>query len=176
MEAFLGVGSNIRPERHIPAALELLLAHPKLAVIGVSPFYRTAPVGSLDGDAEFVNGLFAITTPLAPRPLKFGVLRALEARLGRSPTRRRGARTIDLDILACGERVVDAPDLKLPDPDWVERPFLAIPLADLAPDFVHPLTGETAATIAARMDRRMLCLDAALTAALRGRLAAQPPR
>jgi 2-amino-4-hydroxy-6-hydroxymethyldihydropteridine diphosphokinase len=170
MDVFLGVGSNIRPETNVPAALELLQATPALEVLAVSPFYRTPALGSLGGDAEFVNGVFAIAAGLEPRPLKFEVLRPIEARLGRSPSRRTGARTIDLDIVAYGHRVVDAPDLLLPDPDWLTRAFIAVPLAELSPAFVHPVTGTTAASIAAALDAGALRPDPEITARLRGLL------
>jgi len=174
MPVFLGVGSNIRPETNIPAALELLLGEPALRVLAVSPFYRTDPLGSLGGDAEFVNGVLQIATELEPRPLKRAVLRPIEARLGRSMSRRTGARTIDLDLVAYGDRILETPDLRLPDPDWLTRPFIATPLAALSPEFVHPVSGQTAAAIAAALGTAGLRLDAEITLRLQGRLG-QPP-
>jgi 2-amino-4-hydroxy-6-hydroxymethyldihydropteridine diphosphokinase len=166
---FVSVGSNIEPDVHVPAALERLLARDDLAVVMISPFYVTAPLGDLGGDAEFRNGVFLVETALEPRTLKFEVLRGIEADLGRVD--RRGARTIDLDIVAMDDRVIEEPDLVLPDPDWLTRPFIATPLASLDPYFVHPVTGQTAAGIAAEIGDAAMIYDDVLTETLGDRLA-----
>jgi len=142
--AYVAVGSSIDPEVNVRAALELLRR--RVDVTGVSTFYRTAALsasGEPDAEApEFLNGVFEVRTDVGPRRLKLEVLRPIEDRLGRVRTADRYApRPIDLDVVLCGERVVDEPGLKLPAAD-VRRPFVAWPLLELAPDLVLPDTGE----------------------------------
>ncbi|MDX9973070.1 MAG: 2-amino-4-hydroxy-6-hydroxymethyldihydropteridine diphosphokinase [FCB group bacterium] len=137
---YIGIGSNIEPERNIPRALELLAE--KVDLRAVSPFYRSAAVGP-PGQPDFLNGVCRIATTLGARALKNDVLRAVEAALGRV----RGAdkyapRTIDLDILLYGAEVYDEEDLRIPDPDIRTRPFVAVPLLAVAPGAVLADTGE----------------------------------
>jgi 2-amino-4-hydroxy-6-hydroxymethyldihydropteridine diphosphokinase len=173
LTVFIGVGSNIAPEENIPAALERLARSPGISVTGVSRFYRCSPVGGEVGDTEFLNGVFSLETRLEPRPLKFDVLRDLEATLGRSPHGRAGPRTLDLDIVAYGNSVLEEPDLRVPDPDWLLRPFVAVPMAELAPGFVHPVTGQSAAEIALEVGRAGLRLDVAMSERLGSRISNQ---
>jgi len=137
---YIGVGSNIDPERNIPAALRLL--RDAGAILGaISNFYRTAPLGS-PGAPPFHNGVLRIETRLAPRALKFDVLRPIEDALGRQRSADKNApRPIDLDLLLYGDRVIDEPGLRIPDLEILERPFLAIALHELAPDLVVPGAG-----------------------------------
>ena len=138
--AFVAVGSNIEPERNIPAALEALARF--VRVTGSSTFYRTAPVAR-PGQPAFYNGVFQAQTGLAARALKFDVLRPIEERLGRVRTADKDApRTIDLDLLLCGDEVIDTPELRLPDPEIRVRPFVAVPLLELCPELLLPGTGE----------------------------------
>ena len=171
--AFIALGSNLDPERHIPAALRLLAERVRL--VAVSTFYTSRALpppqegpddlrshsdreesGPLDRpeQPDFYNGAVEIDTDLPPHELKYAVLREIEAALGR----RRGAdkyaaREIDLDLIWYDNLVVNEPDLILPDPEIAARPFLAVPLAELAPDLfpaatapadLRPLTGFTA--------------------------------
>ncbi len=136
VRAFIAAGANLDPEIHIPWALDLL--REKTRVLGVSPFYRTRPLERPD-QPDFLNGAFLVETRLPPREFKFGVLREIEAALGRT----RGAdphqaRTIDLDLVLYGNIVLREEDLVLPDPEIPARPFLAIPLLDLDPGLVLP--------------------------------------
>ncbi len=147
----ISVGSNIGPRRNLPAAL-LRLA-PRLRILALSRVYVTEPVGATDGPT-FLNAALLAETPLAPLALKHEVLRRVERELGRE----RGAdadapRTLDLDIALYGDLVLRDPaqGLEIPDPDILRRAHVAVPLADVAPDLVHPLTGETLAEIAARL-------------------------
>lgn len=138
VEAFIAVGSNIEPERNIPAALEML--REAVCVTAVSTMYRTAPLGRPE-QPPFVNGVWRVRTRLGARELKFAVLRRIEARLGRVRTGdARAARPIDLDIALFGDAVINEPDLVVPDPDILQRPFLAVPLVELAPGVRLPGT------------------------------------
>lgn len=136
---FIGVGSNIDPERNIQAAG--LLLRERFRVVGVSTFFRSAPVERTDQD-DFLNGVIELETHLGPRTLKFDALREIEAELGR---RRNGdphaPREIDLDLLVYGSRQIREADLRVPDPDISRRPFVAVPLLELAPDLTVPGQG-----------------------------------
>lgn len=134
--AYVGVGSNIEPEKNIPLALKMLAE--KARVTRISTFYLTQPTGTTDSPA-FYNGAVRIETDTAPRELKFDVLRKIEDDLGRIRTGDRySPRTIDLDIVLYDNVVVREPGLVLPDPDIVTRVFLAAPLLELDPELVLP--------------------------------------
>ena len=133
---FVGVGSNIDPERNVRRALELLCLD--MPVSRVSSFYRTRPLAR-PGQGDFFNGVFEMDAWLGPRELKSFVLRRVEAELGRVRTvDPHAARTIDLDILLYGDLVIDEEGLVVPDPGIAERAFIAVPLFELAPDAVLP--------------------------------------
>jgi 2-amino-4-hydroxy-6-hydroxymethyldihydropteridine diphosphokinase len=145
--AFIGVGSNINPQDNARRALRLLAA--QVRVIGISTVYRTAALGRPD-DPGFYNCVVEVETQMPPQDLKRRVLRRIEAELGRRRTADKYApRTIDLDVLLYDEVVMNEGGLVLPDPDIAKRPFLAIPLHELAPALTLPDTGRRVADIAA---------------------------
>ena len=166
--AYVGVGGNLAPETNIAAALELLAR--ELRVTGISTFYRCEAVGRPE-QPPFLNGACRVETDLEPRALKFDVMRAVEARVGRSRSVDKFApRTVDLDVLWFADRVVEEDGLSLPDPDIRTRPFVAVPLLELAPDLVFPDTGERLADLPVVRDVEGLEADAAFTRSLRMRL------
>ena len=138
--AYLLLGSNIRPEAHLPQALRLL--QQRLPVVAVSRVWETPPVG-MTGPA-FYNAAVGIRTALPPDVLKTEVLRPIEAQLGRvRPADKWAPRPIDLDLVIYGGRVVD--------PDLWRYAHVAVPLSELLPDLRHPQTGDTLAVWAARL-------------------------
>jgi GTP cyclohydrolase I len=144
----VSLGSNIEPEHHIPAAIELLEEDGCLNVLSVSAVYETAPAGPT-GQPPFQNAAVLIETSIEPPELR-GVLRGIEAELGRVRTADRYApRTIDLDIAMIEGVETEVEGTRIPDPDILEQAFLAIPIADIAPEWVHPVTGSTIREIAA---------------------------
>ncbi len=146
--AFIGMGANVDPEANILRALGLLSSRAR--VVGVSTFYRTPAEGRPE-QPDYVNGVVAIETELPPRELKEGVLEGIEARLGRRRTGDKfAARPIDLDLLLYEDLVVDEPGLALPPPDIERRPFVAIPLAELAPERILPGTDLLLRDVAAK--------------------------
>jgi 2-amino-4-hydroxy-6-hydroxymethyldihydropteridine diphosphokinase len=168
VDAFIAVGSNIRPEWHISAAFEKLTRH--VHITEVSTFYRTQPLAGRN-QPPFLNGVWRIQTATPPRSLKFDILRTIEQELGRVRTDDKyAARVIDLDLILHGENVMEEPGLILPDPDIRVRPFIAVPLLGLAPDLVLPDTGQRLADLVASMAPRGLEPVDAFTRALRGRL------
>lgn len=154
--AYLGVGSNIDPERNIPLALRALRGI--VEITGVSRFYRTQPLCA-EGDPEFYNGVVCVRTDLQPMELKYRVLRKIEEDLGRVRTPDPNSpREIDLDIVLYEDRVAYEGDIVLPAPDVRTRAFIALPLLELAPDLVMPDDGKPLRDAVGDMDRGRLTL------------------
>jgi dihydroneopterin aldolase/2-amino-4-hydroxy-6-hydroxymethyldihydropteridine diphosphokinase len=134
--AFVGIGSNVDPVENVEKAIRLLSASQQ--VRGISTVYLTEAVGS-PGQPPYYNCVVEIETEVMPAELKQQVLRRIEKELGRiRSSDRYAARTIDLDLILYGQLVMTAEGLTLPDPDIVRRPFLAVPLHELAPDLKLP--------------------------------------
>lgn len=167
-QAFIAVGSNIDAERNIDAALERLMEATR--VESVSTFYRTKAMGNV-AQPDFLNGIFEIRTNLGPGALKHDVLRSIEEGLGRVRSANKFIdRTIDLDVVVYGHGTVDEGDLHLPDREIWERPFVAAPLWELAPDLLLGGTGEALRDLESVCARSGLVAEEAFTATLRARL------
>ena len=139
---YLGLGSNLGDPR--ARLLEALERVARLApVLRVSSFYRTDPVGHLE-QPDFHNAVALLRVTSTPEDL-LDRLREIESEMGRVPRFRDGPREIDLDILDFGGVVRSRPDPVLPHPRLTERRFVLAPLAEIAPDWRHPVTGRTAA-------------------------------
>lgn len=142
---FIGFGSNVGDRVDFcDRAVTLLSLLPHSQLSGVSLLYETEPVrdGSNPGDGWFLNGVVQLETDLTPKSL-LSVLREIERSLGRDEENRSGPRTIDLDILFYGERVIDEPGLRIPHPRLHLRRFVLMPLSELDPLFVHPTRQRT---------------------------------
>jgi 2-amino-4-hydroxy-6-hydroxymethyldihydropteridine diphosphokinase len=145
---FLGLGSNLGDRlAHLRAALEGL--KPAYQIERVSSVYETAPQLVTDQPA-FYNLVCAGYTDLAPHDLLV-FLKQLEARLGRQARYRYGPREIDLDILLYGDLLLSAPDLIIPHPRLAERAFVLVPLAEIAPDLLHPVLQQPISDLAAQV-------------------------
>jgi 2-amino-4-hydroxy-6-hydroxymethyldihydropteridine diphosphokinase len=144
MEAVLiGFGSNQGDSVAIcRAAIRSLSEHSAIRVVRVSSFYRTAPVGLLD-QGWFVNGVILCTTSLSPSEL-MDVLHDVERSFGRTRAVRWGPRTLDLDLLAYGDRVLQLPELTVPHARMHERRFVLAPLVEIHPEWIHPVLGQSA--------------------------------
>ncbi len=115
-----------------------------------SSWYRSAPVPASD-QPWFVNGVAQATSTLGPRAL-LGALHAVESDYGRMRSRRNESRTLDLDLLAYDDQVInETGGLVLPHPRLQERAFVLLPLAEVAPQWRHPVTGLTAAEMLASL-------------------------
>ena len=137
MKAAIALGANLGdPERQVKAGFEALAALPDSRLLATSKLYRTAPVGYVD-QPDFVNACALIETALEPRPLLDALL-AIERDHGRVRDIPNGPRTLDLDIVLYGDRVVDEPGLRIPHPRAHERAFVLVPLVDVWPDAVIP--------------------------------------
>lgn len=151
MIAFVGLGSNLgERETLIRLALDDIARLPETRLTRVSSLYDTEPVGEVE-QPNFLNAVAQIDTGLAPRQLLWN-LQLVERRLGRTRTRRWGPRTIDLDVLLFGDAIVDEPDLKIPHPELTRRAFVLVPLTELDPMRVHPVTGETLVAHLSRLE------------------------
>ena len=147
--AYIALGSNIEPERNLAAAVRLLAGRCKL--IALSPVYQTRPVGKTD-QSDFLNAAALIETELGPAALKAQVLQTIERTLGRVRSADKNApRPIDLDITLFNDQVLDVGHRHIPDPDLLCYPHIAVPMADLAPQYVHPESGQTLLEIAEGM-------------------------
>lgn len=147
-EAYVGIGSNLGDrERNVRRAIELLRADAQIQVIAVSELRETDPVGFVD-QPRFLNGAVNVRTVLPPRALLERLLE-IERTLGRVRTAARyGPRTIDLDLLLYGDKVVDEPGLRIPHPRLAERRFALEPLLDLDPALSVPGRGPVQALLA----------------------------
>ncbi len=144
---YLGLGANLG-DRRLNLARAISELRQCMQVEAVSPAYETDPVGLL-GQPRFINCVVRARTALSPRELHERV-KAIERALGRQPSaQRHGPRPIDIDILLMDSAVVDDREtgLRVPHPEMARRGFVLVPLADLAPDLVHPVLQKTIAEL-----------------------------
>jgi 2-amino-4-hydroxy-6-hydroxymethyldihydropteridine diphosphokinase len=145
----IALGSNLGDSRSIlVSAIDWLQMHPQIEVLAVSSWYRTKPIGPPQPD--YLNGCVTIRTSLTPLDL-LRVLQAIEAKFGRVRQERWGARTLDLDLLLYETQIIDAPTLQLPHPRMVERAFVLVPLAEIAPDWIEPRSGQSIVVLANKL-------------------------
>ncbi|MCH9021483.1 MAG: 2-amino-4-hydroxy-6-hydroxymethyldihydropteridine diphosphokinase [Planctomycetes bacterium] len=141
--AYIGLGSNLGDRRGmIGQALSLLKACPEVELSGVSHLMTTAAVGGPRDQGDFLNAVARITCRLSAEDLLKRLLE-IEDRLGRKRVEKWGPRTIDLDILLFGDRIIDQEELKVPHPLMSSRSFVMTPMVELAGDMVHPQLGKT---------------------------------
>lgn len=151
----LGLGSNLTTDRHNSSSDVLeeslnALSLNNIEIVERSSWYRSAPVPPSD-QPWFVNGVARVRTALPPRDL-LAVLHEVEAEFGRVRTLPNASRTLDLDLLAYGDAVIEDPGgLVLPHPRLGERAFVLQPLAEIARAWRHPVTGLTAGELLARL-------------------------
>ena len=146
---YVAIGSNVEPELNISrAARELALLFPGARF---SSWYRNRAVG-FEGD-DFVNGVVGFETGLALHAV-IEKLHAVEELCGRPRNAPRWApRSMDLDVLLYDNVVCSEPSLTLPRPDLVKRPYMLGPLAEIAPEVMHPTAGLTIGELWQRFDR-----------------------
>jgi 2-amino-4-hydroxy-6-hydroxymethyldihydropteridine diphosphokinase len=147
----VGIGSNLGDRHsHIDYARARLRA--LLAKLVVSSIGETVPVGAPDAQPLYLNAVAVGTSDASPRELLDALL-AIERERGRERPYPNAPRTLDLDLLLVGESVIAESDLVLPHPRLSERFFVLEPLAEVAPQWCHPLTGETAEEMLADLRR-----------------------
>lgn len=150
--AFIAIGTNLGDrDAHIAFARERLQKLPRTKLLRLSSVRETEPVGPVQQD-PFLNAVAEVDTQLDPLEL-LQRLKDIEHRAGRIRSVRWGPRTLDLDLLLYGDRVIQSPQLTLPHPHMHERRFVLEPLAELAPQTRHPTLNRTAAELLADLQR-----------------------
>lgn len=149
---FFSLGSNLGDRRHhLESALELL-AGPDLALTACSSVYETEPV-EVSEQADFLNLICEGRSTLTPLEVLARCLEVEQA-LGRRRLQPKGPRSIDVDIILYGDQVLETPELRLPHPGLQTRRFVLVPLVEIAPMVVDPVTGLTASELLERCPDR----------------------
>jgi 2-amino-4-hydroxy-6-hydroxymethyldihydropteridine diphosphokinase len=144
--AYIGFGSNIGDRlKHIQNAIHALSKTEGITLQEISSVYKTDPVG-YETQEPFLNGVAAIQTNLSPLSL-LRTLKDIEIAVGRQHRIRWGPREIDLDLLIYGDLRLQTEKLVVPHPAMHLRRFVLAPLAEIAPDLVHPVFQETIETL-----------------------------
>lgn len=139
--AYLSLGSNIGAERNLPAAIRELANFGSVAA--VSRAWESPPFGSISSNAQnFLNAAVLLRTELSARVLCEEVVPAIERQLGRvrDPLDKNASRTIDVDLSLFNDEILSIGHRRIPDPEILMRAFVAAPLAEVNPDYVHPVT------------------------------------
>ncbi len=123
---------------------------PQVTILRASQIYETPPWGYVD-QPSFLNQVVEARTNLSPRQLLYH-LKTIERRLGRVPSFQYGPRLIDIDILFFDSQIIHRDGLIIPHPHLAERAFVLAPLAELAPDLIHPQSGQTIRQLLAQID------------------------
>ncbi len=139
-QVYLSLGSNVGDRQaNLGKAVERL--ERKGRVVSVSSFYETEPV-EFTHQAWFLNCAVSVETAETPEQLMATILQ-IEQEMGRQRVQPKGPRTIDIDILLIGDKVIDSPELTVPHPAMHKRRFVLEPLAEIAPTVLHPILKKT---------------------------------
>lgn len=144
---YIGIGANLGDARaNVVRAVKCIVELPQTEFIALSPLYESAPIGEGAGDLRYINAVAAVRTALTPHGL-LAQLQAIEQQFGRERSYRNAPRTLDLDLLLCGDMVLNEAlkgiHLTLPHPRMHQRAFVLRPLFDLAPELSwHNALGE----------------------------------
>ena len=148
--AYLSLGSNIEPENNLPQAVALLNQFGR--VMATSSVWQTAAVG-FTAQPDFLTAAVLLETPLSAETLRLQAITQIENALGRVRTENKnGPRPIDIDIMLFNHDVLKLGRRRIPDPELLERSFVAIPMAEIAPEYVHPEVNTTLEEISLNFD------------------------
>ena len=146
----ISLGSNLGDSRSILiGAIDQLKIHPQIEVVAVSNWYTTAPIGPPQPD--YLNGCATIKTSLTALDL-LNTLHAIESEFGRVRQEIWGARTLDLDLLLYDNLIIDLPNLQIPHPRMLERAFVLVPLAEIAPNLIEPRSRHSIVTLCNKLE------------------------
>ena len=152
--ALIALGSNLGDRSHIlDRAIAKIAQSREVVVRSVSRYHETPPVGGPGGQGAFLNAAAALETSLDPFALH-RLLIEVEHHAGRVREVRWDARTLDLDLILFGDRIIDTPSLTVPHPRFAVRRFVLGPLAEIAPEALDPLTRRSVADLRSNLERR----------------------
>ncbi|MBL4691775.1 MAG: 2-amino-4-hydroxy-6-hydroxymethyldihydropteridine diphosphokinase [Magnetovibrio sp.] len=158
---FIGIGANLpskrfgAPKDTCEAACRALDALTSLDIVAKSNWFESAPVPASD-QPWYINGVVQVTTDLTPFDL-LQTLHAIEADFGRVRSERNAPRVLDLDVLAYNDLNLEGSQAQIPHPRLQNRAFVVLPLAQLAPRWVHPVTGQTLENMIANLPTDQVC-------------------
>ena len=151
VKTYFGLGSNLGDRMsNLASAIECL--YHKVNLKKLSSVYETEPVGYKEQPAFFNMVLLGMTSLNAFELLRF--VKSIESALGRQPGFRNAPRPIDIDILFYADKIIDTPELTIPHPRIAERAFVLIPIAEIAPELVHPLLNKKVSDLLAELENR----------------------
>ncbi|MBO54907.1 MAG: 2-amino-4-hydroxy-6-hydroxymethyldihydropteridine diphosphokinase [Dehalococcoidia bacterium] len=142
LNVYLGLGSNLGDRlSNITNGISALSSQSEIEFKECSSIYETEPWG-YSNQPYFLNCAIRIRTSMKPIDL-LSLVKSIESMLGREPSFRNGPRSLDIDILFYGDQVISSsmPDLQIPHPRIIERSFVCLPLSEIAPTLVHPVSG-----------------------------------
>jgi len=147
----IALGSNMGDTFTILAgAFKRLENTSGIQIIARSSWYKTAPIGEPE-QSDYLNACAILQVAMSPEAV-LAILMKIEQEFGRVRNVRWGPRTLDLDILLYENMIVDTPDLQIPHPRMVERAFVLIPLAEIAPLWIEPISGNTISQLVQKLD------------------------
>jgi len=148
--AAIALGSNLGDSRAIlEATLATLANTPEVTLLARSSWYQTKAVGPPQPD--YINGCAVLQVKMPPQSL-LETLLAIEVEFGRVRQERWGPRSLDLDLLLYDDLILDTPTLTLPHPRMRERAFVLVPLAEIAPNWIEPVSGKAIAELVQAVD------------------------
>lgn len=146
----IALGSNLGDSlTNLEQALNILDQTPGVRLQARSSWYQTTAVGPPQPD--YINACALIEVELAPQEL-LNILLKIEAQFGRIRRERWGSRTLDLDLLLFDDLILKTSTLQLPHPRMTERAFVLVPLAEIAPNWIEPVSGKAIAQLVQRVD------------------------
>ena len=140
--AYLSLGSNLEPEKNLPAAIDALAEFGRVAT--VSQVWESPPVDHSD-QPNYLNCAVLFETQIEAKDFYSEVIGVIEQQLNRvrDPNNKNAARTIDIDVSLFNDNILTIGQHQIPDPEILVRPFVTIPLAEVDPDYVHPKNSRT---------------------------------
>lgn len=154
----IALGSNMGESLAIlEGAIKSLEKTPGITIKAKSSWYRTAPVGG-PSQPDYLNGAAILEVQLSPQKLLETLLN-IEQEFGRVRQEHWGPRTLDLDVLLFDDLILETPDLQIPHPRMTQRAFVLVPLAEIAPDWIEPVSQEPISQLLQKLD----CSDVSLS-------------